>query len=117
MKEKLIKEIARLYNESIPDFAPKTSRIAYWSEFFNSENERILSYYREHGQIPSGDEGRLSLDVLELVHILTMHKIFSDHPEIQKAMAEECRELSEILSFRLSHPLLPEVFISPFSSM
>lgn len=98
MQKKLIKEIDRLYRENIPEFAPKTNRIGYWSEFFNTENERILSYYREHGQIQREDEGRLALDVLELVHILTMHKIFSEHPEIQEAMTEECRELSEILS-------------------
>lgn len=98
MKEKLIKEIARLYNESIPDFAPKTSRIAYWSEFFNSENARLLSSFEDKGQIPSGDEGRLALNVLEFTHLLAMHKVFTEHPEIHEAMTEEYRKLSEIIS-------------------
>lgn len=98
MEKSLIKKIALLYNESIPDFAPKTSRITYWSEFFNSENARLLSDFDNNGQISPEDCGRLALNVLEYAHLLTMHTVFAEHLETLVAMTEEFRKLSEIIS-------------------
>lgn len=88
-------KISTLYRAKLPPFAPCDDAVSSRCEVFQREIADLVCAIREGKPFDDLMKGQLFFNCLELVHIISMHDVFCERPEILDEMKEACKVLSD----------------------
>ena len=88
-------KISTLYRTNLPTFAPRDDAVASRCEVFQRKIADLVCAIREGKPFDDLMKGQLFFNCIELVHVIAMHDVFCEHPDILAEMKESCKVLSD----------------------